>query len=86
MDKALFRPENCPRYCIYNGAFNGEDNRTRGCEYKAHTRLAEPIEKWQSCPYFELIKDEGAKPEQYYDVLYGRFATYKDSHSAVWKD
>lgn len=76
-DITLFRPKNCRKYCVYNGPY--------GCEFRAYIPLKEPIKAWQNCQYFTM-KSEEVKPERYYDVIYGRFAVYKDSHSAIWKN
>ena len=78
-DKGLYRPTNCMKYCVYN---RGE----YGCCYKKNTKLPDPIKSWHKCQYFKHLEDAQRKKEREdYDLIYGRMATYVDSHSAVWK-
>lgn len=74
----LYRPPNCPKYCIYNG--------DHGCDYKFGVKLKNRIESWQKCQYFKS-RDEQKKPQQkFFDYMYGRIASFKDSHSARWTE
>lgn len=73
-----WRPQNCLKYCIYN--------RADGCKYKFGQTLTKPISSWQKCQYFKPVEDEKKKPKGPYDVMYGRMAIYKDSHSAMWME
>lgn len=74
-----YRPKFCFKRCIYNP--NG------GCSYKQDKELLKPIEKWQTCQYFDdgdTFKYERAQSPVHLDTIYGHIAAFKDSHSAVW--
>ena len=74
-----YRPGGCRKCCIYNDAGK--------CKYRQDKELSNPIEKWQTCQYFDdgdTFKYERAQSPVHLDTIYGHIAAFKDSHSAVW--
>ena len=71
------RPHNCRRICRYNSAGL--------CVYRPGQDLKK-MPNPRTCEYFEekVQEQEAARKALYWDNLYGRPASYLDSHSAMW--
>ena len=77
-NSGFYRPKNCKRTFCENYEING-------CDLNPEFNLENPINDWKMCFYFKQRSFESKQKKEYYDAIYARIASYKDSHSAVWK-